>query len=112
MRLFISYTDKWTALSPLERTLPLDGNAAAELRSLQHDQANQIRQYSGGRSEPGPGFLHGQTRVHDYHRPAFRRETALDRIARAESRDTRCVVHTRRRRKTHRVVYEYVVCVR
>jgi hypothetical protein len=59
MRSFISYTDKWTALSCLKRTLHLDANAAAELRSLYHDQANQIRQYSGGRSEPRPGFLHG-----------------------------------------------------
>jgi hypothetical protein len=53
------YTDKRTAVSDENACSPLDANAAAELRSLHHDQANQIRQYSGGRSEPGPGFLHG-----------------------------------------------------
>ncbi len=41
-----------------------------------------------------------------------RRETTLDRTARAESGDASGVVHAGRGRKTDRIVYEHVVCVR
>src|SRR4029453_15618273 len=109
MRSFISYTDKWTALSCIKRTLHLDANAEAELRSLHHDQAKQIRQYSRRRSEPGPGFLHGETWIHDHHRSAVRRKAALDRIANSESGDSRGVVHARRRRKRKRPIQKNVV---
>src|ERR1044072_8203976 len=87
------YTDKRTVISAIRRGLPLDARDQADLRSAPYDQTNQVRQYPSGRSEPGPGFLHRETRVHHHHRPAVRREAALDRAPRSESRDARRALH-------------------
>ena len=66
----------------------LDARARVVLACRRHDQTNQIHQHSGRRPESGARFLYGETRVHDYYGSAVRRETALDRITRAEGGDT------------------------
>src|SRR5438874_3079926 len=109
---FISYTDKWTALSEPASGSLLDANVSITLGSPHHDQANQIRQHSSRRPKSGLGFLHGETWVYDHHRSTLRREAALDRIANSESGNTRCIVHGRRRRKANRLIHEHVVHVR
>src|SRR5437588_128740 len=67
-----AYTDKRTAISTQKRWLLLDGKDSARLTSSRHDQTNQIRQYPSRRSKPGPGFLHGEARVHHHYGPAVR----------------------------------------
>ena len=106
------YTDKRTAVCYENCCSHLDAKRSVTLGSAHHDQANQIHQYSRRRSKSRARFLHRQTWVHDHHRPAFRREAALDRITNSEGGDTRGVIYTGRGGKPDRVVYEHVIHVR
>src|SRR5205814_4539098 len=109
---FISYTDKRTALFEPTSSSLLDANVSITLGSPYHDQANQICQHSSRRPKSRLGFLHGETWIHDHHRSAFRRQTALDRIANSKSGDEGGIIHGRRRGKANRLIHEHVVHLR
>src|SRR4051812_34164034 len=83
-----------------------------ESRRTADDQTAQIR----GDADAGPGacagILRGETRLRDFHRPAIRRQTTLDRIAHRYVRDAYRAVHARGPRESHRDVLQWIVRLR